>query len=197
MTLDNKLRVLLISDPHSSTAAASMDIAAGSFDDPIDTLGLAHFCEHMLFLGTDKYPEEGSYADYLQQHGGYDNAYTSTENTNYHFKVQADYLQHSLDMFAQFFIAPLLTASAVDREKNAVDAEYRKDMLIEGWRTREVTKDVSNPLHPFHQFNVGSLDTLGGDGLHDTLVTFYHKHYSANRVREGGGVLSWLHVFAS
>ncbi len=182
MTLNNQLRVLLISDPHSSVAAASMDIAAGSFDDPIDALGLAHFCEHMLFLGTTKYPDEKEYSEYLTQHGGYDNAYTSSENTNYHFQVQSDYLKMSLDRFAQFFIAPLLTASGVDREKNAVNAEYRKDKLIEGWRTYQVTKDVSNPQHPFHQFSIGNLETLSGDNLHDTLVDFYHTHYSSNRV---------------
>ncbi len=181
MTLDNQLRVLLISDPTSNTSAASMDIDAGSFDNPIDTLGLAHFCEHMLFLGTEKYPDDGVYSQYLTQHGGYDNAYTSSENTNYHFNIQSDYLENALDMFAQFFVAPLLTASAVDKEKNAVNAEYQKDLLIDGWRTWEVTKDVSNPAHPFHLFDIGSLETLGGD-LHDKLVKFYNGHYSANKV---------------
>ncbi len=183
MTLDNQLRVLLISDPKSNTSAASMDIDAGSFDNPIDTLGLAHFCEHMLFLGTEKYQTEGEYSQYLTQHGGYDNAYTSSENTNYHFNIQSDYLETALDMFAQFFVFPLLTASAVDKEKNAVNAEYQKDILIDGWRTWEVTKDVSNPAHPFHLFDIGSLDTLGGDDLHQKLVDFYNDHYSANKVR--------------
>ncbi len=183
MTLDNQLRVLLISDPKSNTSAASMDIDAGSFDNPIDTLGLAHFCEHMLFLGTEKYRTEGEYSQYLTQHGGYDNAYTSSENTNYHFNIQSDYLETALDMFAQFFVSPLLTASAVDKEKNAVNAEYQKDILIDGWRTWEVTKDVSNPAHPFHLFDIGSLDTLGGDDLHQKLVDFYSGHYSANKVR--------------
>ena len=42
-------------------AAAALNVRVGHFSDPDNIPGLAHFCEHMLFLGTDKYPEEGSY----------------------------------------------------------------------------------------------------------------------------------------
>lgn len=87
-----------------------MDIAVGSFSDPEGYDGLAHFCgslrcesyltmqEHMLFLGTNKYPEENSYAHFLSQHAGSSNAYTSSENTNYHFTIEKSYLKPILDM---------------------------------------------------------------------------------------------------
>ena len=48
LQLDNRLRVLLISDPDTETAAASLDVAVGSGSDPADRAGLAHFLEHML-----------------------------------------------------------------------------------------------------------------------------------------------------
>ena len=57
LTLDNGLKVLLVQDLESTKSAASMAINAGHFDDPLDRQGLAHFLEHMLFLGTDLYPE--------------------------------------------------------------------------------------------------------------------------------------------
>ena len=182
MTLDNRLRVLLISDPNSNVSAASMDVAAGSFDDPEEWEGLAHFCEHMLFLGTKKYPEEGQYSQYLSQHGGYDNAFTSTQNTNFYFKVQADYLQTALDMFAQFFVSPLFTNSSVGREVNAVNSEHEKNLLSDGWRNWELLKNLSNPAHPFHKFSTGSLETLMKPGLLNQLIDYYEGKYSANRV---------------
>jgi len=51
-------------------AAAAMDVHVGHFSDPDGIPGLAHFCEHMLFLGTKKYPDEASYSNFLSAHGG-------------------------------------------------------------------------------------------------------------------------------
>ncbi|CAM9705052.1 unnamed protein product, partial [Hapterophycus canaliculatus] len=57
-------KVLLISDPETKTSAAAMDVHVGHFSDPDDLPGLAHFCEHLLFLGTDKYPDETRYTSH-------------------------------------------------------------------------------------------------------------------------------------
>ena len=78
----------------------------GSGDNPPGRGGLAHFLEHMLFLGTDKYPDPAEYEEYITEHGGSRNAYTSLEITNYFFDVNAAHLPEALDRFAQFFIAP-------------------------------------------------------------------------------------------
>lgn len=82
--------------------------------------------EHMLFLGTDKYPDEKEYGAFISANGGYTNAWTGSENTNYHFNVNWPHLEPALDRFAQFFISPLFTASATDREMQAVDSEHAK-----------------------------------------------------------------------
>ncbi|CAM9700624.1 unnamed protein product [Choristocarpus tenellus] len=58
LRLANGLQVLLVSDPDAKSAAAAMDVHVGHFSDPDGLPGLAHFCEHLLFLGTDKYPDE-------------------------------------------------------------------------------------------------------------------------------------------
>ena len=55
----------------------------------------------MLFLGTEKYPDEKEYSDYLQAHGGASNAWTDREDTNYYFDVNWPFLEPALDRFAQ------------------------------------------------------------------------------------------------
>ena len=70
LTLDNDMQVLLISDPGTPKAAAALDVMVGSGDNPPDRGGLAHFLEHMLFLGTDKYPDAAEYERYITEHGG-------------------------------------------------------------------------------------------------------------------------------
>ena len=182
IVLRNDLRVLLVSDNETEDSAAAMDVAVGSFSNPSDYEGLAHFCEHMLFYGSKKYPDEGAYSEFLTSHGGYDNAYTSTLNTNYHFKVNSDYLREGLDRFAQFFISPILTQDGVSREVNAVDAEHQKNLENDAWRLWQLLKHVSNPDYPFHMFSTGSLETLDKPGVLSELQTFYRSYYSANQV---------------
>ena len=70
----------------------------GSFQDPEDREGLAHFLEHMLFLGTEKYPDVDEYSSYLKNNGGFSNAYTARDLTNYQFQVLPDAFDGALDL---------------------------------------------------------------------------------------------------
>ena len=183
--LANGLQVLLISDPDTDKAAAALDVHVGSGDDPDDRQGLAHFLEHMLFLGTEKYPEAGEYQGFINTHGGSNNAYTDFDHTNYFFDVDKDSLEPVLDRFAQFFVAPLFSEQYVEREKHAVDSEYRLKLKNDGWRRVRALKQVVNPEHPFAKFTVGSLDTLSdrdSDPVRADLLNFYEAHYSAERM---------------
>jgi len=185
LTLDNALKVLIISDPATDKAAASMDVEVGSSANPRDRAGLAHFLEHMLFLGTKKYPTAGEYQAFIQANGGSHNAFTAQENTNYFFDVKAPSLEPALDRFAQFFIAPLFNATYVDRERHAVDSEYQAKIRDDGRRIYAAGKQALNPAHSYSQFSVGSLATLAdrpGDLVRDDLIEFYKTHYSANRM---------------
>jgi len=121
--LDNGMSVLLVSDSAASRGAAAIAVHVGSFSDPKDIPGLAHFAEHMCFLGTQKYPQEDDFSKFLASHGGSSNAYTSSEDTVYYFDCSANYLGDALDRFSQFFSAPLFAPSATARELNAIESE--------------------------------------------------------------------------
>ena len=186
LTLDNGLKALLISNPDTPKAAASMDVRVGSGDNPRGRAGLAHFLEHMLFLGTEKYPDAAEYERFITEHGGSRNAYTSFEHTNYFFDIDPAHLPGALDRFAQFFIAPNMDARYVERERNAVEAEYQMGLKSDTRRGFDALQASMNPAHPFSRFTVGSLETLADrdDGkVRDELLAFYDKHYSANLMR--------------
>ncbi len=184
-SLPNQLRVLVISDPTTDKAAASLDVNVGSGSNPASRPGLAHFLEHMLFLGTEKYPTAGEYQAFISEHGGSHNAFTSLEHTNYFFDIDPDFLAPMLDRFAQFFTAPLFNAEYVEREKHAVDSEYQSKRKSDGHRQRDVLKATTNPMHPFSKFYVGSLETLEDRpdaSVRDALLAFYDEYYSASRM---------------
>src|SRR5690606_6669936 len=103
--LEHQPEVLLGSDPAIPKAPAALDVAVGSLEDPENQQGVAHFLEHLLFLGTEKYPDVEEYNAYIASNNGSSNAYTADENTNYLLEVNPDAFEGALDRFAQFFVA--------------------------------------------------------------------------------------------
>ena len=126
--LENEIRAILISDDEADKSCAALDVHVGAALDPKPLYGTAHFLEHMLFMGTEKYPSENEYSEFISNNGGYNNAFTSMIDTNYHFEVSNEAFGEALDRFAQFFLCPLLGDDQTDREMNAVDSEYKMSL---------------------------------------------------------------------
>uniref|UniRef100_A0AAR5Q891 Insulin-degrading enzyme n=1 Tax=Dendroctonus ponderosae TaxID=77166 RepID=A0AAR5Q891_DENPD len=186
LELNNGMKILLVSDPHTDKSSAAMDVNVGFLSDPKEVKGLAHFCEHMLFLGTEKYPNENDYSKFLQEHGGSTNATTYMDHTMYYFDVIPSNLSDALERFAQFFIAPLFTESATDREINAVNSENDKNISSDVWRLNQLENHLCDSEHPFNTFGTGNTYTLKtalkekGINVRDELLKFHDKWYSAN-----------------
>jgi len=186
LQLDNGLKVLLISDSQTDKSAAAMDVHIGYMSDPSELPGLAHFCEHMLFLGTEKFPDEDEYSKYLSQHGGSFNAFTSSDHTNYYFDVAPDNLVGALDRFSQFFLCPLFTESATEREVNAVNSEHEKNIPNDTWRINQIEKVTADQKHDFSKFGTGNKETLDtlpkkqGLSVRENLLAFHDSWYSSN-----------------
>lgn len=183
LTLANGIRVLLIHDSSAQKSAAALAVNVGHFDDPQDREGLAHYLEHMLFLGTEKYPKVGEFQSYINQHGGSNNAWTGTEHTCFFFDVTPNAFESGLDRFSQFFTAPLFNSEALDKERQAVESEYKLKLKDDSRRLYQVHKELVNPEHPFSKFSVGNLETLGdrdGQSIRDEIVAFHFEQYSAD-----------------
>ncbi|TXR54096.1 insulinase family protein [Reinekea thalattae] len=182
LTLNNGLKVILVSDSESDKAAAALNVFSGSWANPADIPGLAHFLEHMLFLGTEKYPVVDDYTNFIQTNGGSSNAYTAAENTLFYFDINADKYQESLDRFSQFFIAPLFDSDFTQREINAVHSEYAASLQDDSRRIGDVVREITSPNHPASRLAVGTLDTLDVDNLETQLRSFFQEHYVASNM---------------
>ena len=184
-TLPNKLEVVLVSDPSTEKSAVSLSVGAGMFQDPMTQQGLAHYLEHMLFMGTERYPDPAEYAGFMSQHNGAYNAYTWLDITNYMFEINNSKYEEALDRFADFFKAPLLLPEYVDKERNAVNSEWSLNRNQDGWAQRQIAAQLLGE-HPANKFWIGNLDTLSDktdSKLHEELVAFYQQYYSANRMK--------------
>ena len=182
LTMENGLDVLLVSDPDVHRSATALSVGVGYFFDPKEKMGLAHYLEHMLFLGTKNFPEAGSYKKYLTENSGSSNAYTGAAITNYFFEASHDGFEEALDRFSDFFKAPLFDKTFAEREVNAVNSEHDKNILSDGWRANYVANQVAEEGHPIRSFGTGNKDTLAGDNR-PALLEFYKKYYAASNMK--------------
>ncbi|KDP45687.1 hypothetical protein JCGZ_17294 [Jatropha curcas] len=163
-------------------AAAAMCVAMGSFSDPVEAQGLAHFLEHMLFMGSTDFPDENEYDSYLSKHGGSSNAYTETEHTCYHFEVKPEFLQGALRRFSQFFVSPLVKVEAMEREVLAVDSEFNQVLQNDACRLQQLQCHTSGPGYPFNRFFCGNKKSLidameKGINLREHILKLYRDYY--------------------
>ncbi|OQR71913.1 insulin-degrading enzyme-like [Tropilaelaps mercedesae] len=184
--LRNGLRVLLGSDAKAEQASVVLCVYVGSLSNPRELQGLAHFTEHMLFMGSKKYPGENALDAFISKHGSFPNAHTYRSATCYFYEIDPDYLEESLDIFTAAFEAPLVKQSLIEREIIAVDNEHRDsigDDRVRQDRIDEVTADLD---HAYSRFTTGNIESLQKAAerldldIRQAVMDFVSKYYSSN-----------------
>lgn len=184
--LDNGMVVLLVSDPQAVKSLSALVVPVGSLEDPESHPGLAHYLEHMTLMGSKKYPQPDSLAEFLKMHGGSHNASTAPYRTAFYLEVENDALEGAVDRLADAIAAPLLDKKYADRERNAVNAELTMARTRDGMRMAQVSAETINPAHPGSRFSGGNLETLSDkpdSPVLDALHAFRDKYYSANLMK--------------
>ncbi|KAG4065756.1 hypothetical protein HA402_012434 [Bradysia odoriphaga] len=172
--------------PKEKLAACSVCVDVGSFSDPRDIQGLAHFLEHMIFMGSKKYPNENEFDQYIKRSAGFDNAETDCEETFFYFEVAENHLDGALDRFANLLKEPLMLKECMTREREAVESEFQSKMHKNDVRREQLLSSFGNPNHPCSIFTWGNQKTLqenvNDDDLHRRVHEFRKRHYSAHRM---------------
>jgi insulysin len=180
--LKNKIKYILINDKFLTKSYISVSINAGSYNNPKNYDGIAHFLEHMLFMGSKKYPKENYFMNKLQEYGGSSNAYTESLTTTYFFNVFDNGLSEIIDIFSRFFIDPLFNSESVMREINAVDNEHKKNINNDYRNFYQLLLFLSNEDSVINTFATGSLNTLNKPDIREKMIDFYHKYYTSDNM---------------
>ena len=184
-TLSNGIRVTLVHSVNTETAAAAVGVHVGHQQNPDEWPGLAHLLEHMLFLGSEKYPDANSFDEFISSQGGSSNAFTSNTDTVFFIDIPSNQAFPALERMSWFFRAPLLDPEYLDRERHAVDSEFQINRQKDLHRLYMVEKFTSNPAHPIHRFADGNLQTLQdhhGLRLREALQAFHHDWYVGENI---------------
>ena len=121
-------------------AAFALAVGVGYLSDPPELQGCAHYVEHMLFMGTKKFPKENGWSTFLSRHGGVDNGETFAESTVFYFDLVPEQLQAGLERFGSFFSSPLFKWGSSAREARQIDSGLS--------RPRRTTRAARTALGP-------------------------------------------------
>ena len=178
--LANGLRILLVQDPNCVKSACSVTFNVGHFNDDKDCHGISHLLEHMLFLGNTEFTKANAFNDFIAMHGGNINALTGTEYSTYFYEIAAEHEQQALNHLYAMLSQPLFCEALIEKEINAIDAEFLLKQKDDLRRLYQVHKETCNPDHPFSQFSVGNHQTFKPFSplqLKQKLIRIFERFY--------------------
>lgn len=175
-TLPNGLRVYAIRDPRTANVSVQVWYDVGSKDDPAGRSGFAHMFEHLMFKGTRNLVDEQ--LDRLTEDvGGYNNASTGDDYTNYYEVVPANHLERLLfaeaDRMATLVVDPKVFAS----ERDVVKEELRSRVLAQPYgKLFYLYRPMSAyRVHPYARPGIGSIEDLDAATVED--IRAFHATY--------------------
>jgi secreted Zn-dependent insulinase-like peptidase len=176
--LKNGIKVVLVSDSKINKSACCVGVKAGHYDD--EFAGCAHFLEHLLFMGSEKYPDSRDFSSYLEKYGGIHNAFTSNYNTCYYIELDSIFLEKGVDILSWFFRKPILDMKYIKSEMEIIDSEHKKNILADNWIIDDLLKKfIKNKNSKYAKFGTGNLDSLK-DITKEDIMKFYGKHYKTD-----------------
>lgn len=184
LTLANGLHLTLRHAPRLKRAAAALRVHAGSHDAATRWPGLAHFLEHLFFLGTERFPLDDGLMRYVQGVGGQVNASTRERTTDFFFEVPPAALAGGLERLCQMLAEPDLSLARQVSEREVIHAEF-----IAWSRNREAQDQFAllqrlaagHPLRAFHAGNRYSLN-LHNPQFQRELRGFHQRFYQGGQM---------------
>jgi len=184
ITLPNGLRVVLCSAPRLKRCAAALRVAAGSHDVPDQWPGLAHFLEHLFFLGTERFPADQALMAYVQRHGGQVNASTRERTTDFFFELAPAAFAGGLERLCEMLAYPRMTLADQLREREVLHAEFIAWSRDAASREQLERLQPLSALHPLRGFHAGNRFSLPvpRPAFQRALQDFYRSFYQAGQM---------------
>ncbi|SPN74064.1 Protease 3 precursor,protease3,coenzyme PQQ biosynthesis protein PqqF,Insulinase (Peptidase family M16) [Chlamydia serpentis] len=174
---NNGLPLLIISDPNLPTSGAALLVKTGNNADPEAYPGMAHFTEHCVFLGNEKYPEVSGFPEFLSANNGVYNAFTYPDKTVFLFSVENSAFSEAVDQFVHLFISPKFRQEDLDREKHAVHQEFAACPLSDTRRIHRIQQLAAPQDYPSARFGCGNASTLAPVTT-EKMTEWFKLHYS-------------------
>ena len=178
--LDNGMEVILIENHASPMITAFTIVKTGSRNEDASTNGSAHFLEHLLFNGTKNRTQKELYGE-MDYYGGYNNAHTGPDYTNYMILMPKEYIEQGMDIQADMLFNSTLPPEKFEKERGIVIEEIGKDADAP---THQVNKHFLRTLFsrtPYERPVLGTVSTISYLKRDDVLA-YYRTWYVPNNM---------------
>ncbi|MEN5034889.1 pyrroloquinoline quinone biosynthesis protein PqqF [Pseudomonas sp. TWI929] len=184
LTLANGLQLTLRHAPRLKRSAAALRVHAGSHDAPGKWPGLAHFLEHLFFLGTPRFPLDDGLMRYVQALGGLVNASTRERTTDFFFEVPPSALAGGLERLCQMLAEPDLAIERQRREREVIHAEFIAWSRNPQAQQQFALLQAVAPGHPLGAFHAGNRHTLAlqDAAFQQALGGFHQRFYQGGQI---------------
>jgi zinc protease len=175
--LENGMKILIKPDHRAPVVVAQVWYRIGSSYEPDGTTGVSHVLEHMMFKGTEKYPN-GEFNRIIAENGGKDNAFTGRDYTAYFQTLEKSRLAVSMELESDRMRGMLLDKDEFAKELKVVIEErrMRTEDKAES-KTYEKFNEAAFPGHPYGRPVIGWMRDLKGLEV-DDLHKWYKRYYS-------------------
>jgi predicted Zn-dependent peptidase len=192
--LDNGLRVVSSTMPHTRSASVGLYVAAGSRYEDDQIAGVSHFLEHMLFKGTRRRPTAQEISEEIEGVGGIMNAATDKELTVYWAKVGDHHFDRCLDVLSDALLESTMDPVEIEKERQVIIEELAMTEDSPGDLAALLIDDVLWPEQPLGRDVGGSPKSVAAI-TREQIVTFVDRHYTpANTVLAVAGNVTHEHV---
>ena len=173
--LSNGLRVIVHEDSSTPMAVVNIMYDVGARDEDPNRTGFAHLFEHLMFGGSINIPE---YDEPLQMAGGENNAYTTSDVTNYHIQVPAENLETAFWLESDRMLSLAFSEKNLDVQRKVVCEEFKERYLNKPygdvWKTM---LDLAYKTHPYRWMTIGKELSHIENAKLDDVKNFFFKHY--------------------
>ena len=160
VTLDNGLRLITATMPHTRSVSINFFIGTGSRYESDEQAGISHFIEHVCFKGTEKYPTSTDISSVIEGVGGMLNAGTDKELTIYWCKVAQPHFLSALDVLADILLNSKFDPAEIEKERQVIIEEINMSLDSPGQRVSMLIDEIVWPGHPLGRDIAGSKETV-------------------------------------
>lgn len=177
--LDNGLKVILHENLSVNKVAIDVLYRVGSRNENENLTGLAHLFEHLMFAGSKNIPE---YDTPLQLAGGQNNAFTTTDITNYYLTLPANQIETGLWLESDRMLELAFSQKSLDVQKSVVIEEFKQRYLNQPYGDAFLLiRPVHFTVHPYRWATIGKdIRHIEKVTLEDIQEFFYHFYSPAN-----------------
>jgi len=176
ITLDNGLRLIICTMPHTRSVSVIFFVGMGSCYEKDSKAGISHFIEHMCFKGTEKRPGAIEISEAIEGVGGILNGGTDREITSYWCKLASQHFELAFDVIVDLLRNSLFRSEDVSKERQVIIEEINMSLDSPQQRSGMLLDELIWPGKPLGRDVAGSKETVSSidrEQMLEYLIDYY------------------------